>query len=90
MSVDRFAEVLKWAFLGAFLIVPFAIGYATARAQGTGGWIVFAMVAVALTLFAWLGDGLRNATSSQRIDAYWHFLPILLLIGGRVAGSYSG
>jgi FtsH-binding integral membrane protein len=87
--MNGFAEALKWVGLAVFLLVPFAVGFATGRAQGTGSWILFGLCAAPLLFFAWIAEGMRQSTSSTGLDAYWGFLPILCLIAGRVAGHYS-
>ena len=89
MQNDRLADALKWVFLAPILLVPVGVGYATGRSQGTGSWIIFGLAALALALFAWWGEGMRQATLSKGIDAYWHFVPILLLMVGRIAGTYA-
>ena len=87
--MNAFVEAMKWLFLAAILLVPFAIGVATGRAQGTGSWIVFGLCAAPLLFFAWIAEGMRQSTNSTGLDAYWGCLPILCLVAGRVAGHYS-
>jgi hypothetical protein len=86
--MNAFVDAMKWVFLSLVLLVPFGVGFVTTK-FATGGWIAFGLCAMALTLFAFLGEGARQSTHSTGLDAHWAWLPILCLIAGRLVGTYS-